>query len=728
MARLALALMVIVLLLTSTIALAQDSLSIRHLDEMANLSERPRIQIDDNLMVVSAKSGLIVSDISDPEHPVSRNILTNLDPSGRDFSPPFALYVDLLVVACHETVSLYRIHSIDHLELLDQLSFEEHWCTALAMNHVRIVAYVSMVGLVTINSEDPSNLSVIGRLEGRYYQDLMLSQFLAFSWGYDSTKVVTIIDPQEPRTLATFRRAWDIAVDANERLFLLTSDSLLVYDIQDPENINQIASLTTPGADYPFSQAISVEGDRIAVAFEGGLVKLYEITDELALNQLGEFRTPTRWPRDCQIRGDNIFSAGGVYGGVVTVIDASEPANLREVAEIGMIEDSHNLLINDYLICTSDTSIMTKYWLDDEGRFQKAYRGYHDADEEGGYFDGGTRIGDAVYETFYGIRIWDCSDPMNIRYGATANWPANREINFFAGNESFAALAWRDSTLEIFSTEDIYDPQNIGQVNFGGLITGLGLGDSVAFAGVRAAGDSLRLLSIDLHSDHWLEIRDSITIGDSRAYSWGYYVKDGILFSRPDTDCDLINVSDPSAMSLLCTIDSLISVQTIDNWMFYSHRAGGIRLLNIRDPFHPVEVWRNDDPRTFSLQIVDDVLLANYSGGVVAYQIDGLPNVVEPSARVQPELLTIECFPNPFNSSTRISFSVGARHAVPLHLAIYDLSGREVASFPHLLAGGELKGGSHSVTWDASAQPAGLYFVRLKAGGMVSSQRLVIVK
>ena len=514
MARLALALMVIVPLLNTTIALAQDSLSIRHLDEMANLSEQPRIQIDGSLMVVSAKSGLIVTDISDPSRPVSRNILTNLEPRGWDFSPPFALYGDLLAVSYHETVFLYRIHSIDNVELLDQLSFEDHWCWGLAINHVRIVAYVSMMGLYTINSQDPTDLSLIGRLEGRYYGDLMLSQFLTFSWGYDSTRIVNIIDPQEPRVLATFRRATDLAVD-NDRLFLLTRDSLFIHDIQDPENPSLLASLTTRGAEYRYSQAISVEGNRLAIAFDGGQVKLFDLTDELELNELGGVNTPTRWPRDCQIRGDNIFSAGGVYGGVVTVIDAADPANMREVAEIGLVEDNYPICVNDYFIFPSDTSIITKYRLVDD-EFQLVYRGFQDWDEQGGYFGGGTVVGNVVYDAFYGIRIWDCSDPLDIRFGSTANWPENEEINRFTANESFAGVVWRDSLLEIFSTENQFDPSQIGHLEFSRYISGIGLGDSLLFAAERT--DSLRMMVIDLHDPQNISVTDSVTIGDQRAH------------------------------------------------------------------------------------------------------------------------------------------------------------------------------------------------------------------
>jgi len=96
-----------------------------------------------------------------------------------------------------------------------------------------------------------------------------------------------------------------------------------------------------------------------------------------------------------------------------------------------------------------------------------------------------------------------------------------------------------------------------------------------------------------------------------------------------------------------------------------------------------------------------------------------------------PSSFSLSAFPNPFNSSTRISFSLGARHAVPLRLAIYDLSGRLVAD---LLPG---RGGSrtaptksveHSVVWNADGLPGGIYIIRLESGNETRTMKTLLIK
>ena len=58
-------------------------------------------------------------------------------------------------------------------------------------------------------------------------------------------------------------------------------------------------------------------------------------------------------------------------------------------------------------------------------------------------------------------------------------------------------------------------------------------------------------------------------------------------------------------------------------------------------------------------------------------------------------------------------------------LAVYDLLGREVAV---LMNGAPKQAGPHTVRWDATGRPAGLYLYKLIADGAVKAGRMVLVK
>lgn len=79
-------------------------------------------------------------------------------------------------------------------------------------------------------------------------------------------------------------------------------------------------------------------------------------------------------------------------------------------------------------------------------------------------------------------------------------------------------------------------------------------------------------------------------------------------------------------------------------------------------------------------------------------------------------------YPNPFNPSTQIKFSLPASQ--PARLSIYNLLGVKIAT----LIDGVTSAGSHTVMWDASGMPSGIYVAHLEAGGASSMKRMVLAK
>ena len=59
-----------------------------------------------------------------------------------------------------------------------------------------------------------------------------------------------------------------------------------------------------------------------------------------------------------------------------------------------------------------------------------------------------------------------------------------------------------------------------------------------------------------------------------------------------------------------------------------------------------------------------------------------------------------------------------------VHLAAYDVQGKEV----DVIFEGAQTVGQHSYTWNASNLPTGVYYIRLQAGTMMSSQKALLIK
>ncbi len=96
--------------------------------------------------------------------------------------------------------------------------------------------------------------------------------------------------------------------------------------------------------------------------------------------------------------------------------------------------------------------------------------------------------------------------------------------------------------------------------------------------------------------------------------------------------------------------------------------------------------------------------------------------VAQESGAVPVEYSLSQNYPNPFNPSTSIAFSLPESGYVTL--TITDILGRTRAVLVH----GTMDRGRHTVLWDASEFPGGIYCCHMKAGSFVQARKLILLK
>jgi hypothetical protein len=79
-------------------------------------------------------------------------------------------------------------------------------------------------------------------------------------------------------------------------------------------------------------------------------------------------------------------------------------------------------------------------------------------------------------------------------------------------------------------------------------------------------------------------------------------------------------------------------------------------------------------------------------------------------------------YPNPFNPTTHISFSVA--HATHVKLNIFDIRGR----LTETLTDKTYAAGNHNIVWNAHTLSSGTYFIRMSASEFESIQKAVLLK
>jgi hypothetical protein len=102
--------------------------------------------------------------------------------------------------------------------------------------------------------------------------------------------------------------------------------------------------------------------------------------------------------------------------------------------------------------------------------------------------------------------------------------------------------------------------------------------------------------------------------------------------------------------------------------------------------------------------------------------------VIDPSGirgdapAVMPEILSLNNYPNPFNSGTTIAFTLPRDEDVTLK--IFDIRGKTVAT----LVQGKMSQGKYAVRFNGDGMASGVYFYMLQSGREVVTDRMLLLK
>jgi probable HAF family extracellular repeat protein len=112
------------------------------------------------------------------------------------------------------------------------------------------------------------------------------------------------------------------------------------------------------------------------------------------------------------------------------------------------------------------------------------------------------------------------------------------------------------------------------------------------------------------------------------------------------------------------------------------------------------------------------------AGSIQGYLLTPLLTSVEDEiAETLPaDFVSLSNYPNPFNATTTISYSLPYTSNVSIE--IYDILGRNLETMDK----GIQDAGEYQITWDAQDQPSGLYFYRIHAGDLTLTNKMALLK
>ncbi|MCK4716530.1 MAG: T9SS type A sorting domain-containing protein, partial [Candidatus Marinimicrobia bacterium] len=79
-------------------------------------------------------------------------------------------------------------------------------------------------------------------------------------------------------------------------------------------------------------------------------------------------------------------------------------------------------------------------------------------------------------------------------------------------------------------------------------------------------------------------------------------------------------------------------------------------------------------------------------------------------------------YPNPFNPTTRIEYTIP--HGGQVSLQVFNMLGQKVAD----LVNEYQRAGKYNIAWNASDVPSGVYFYRIQSGLFNQTKKMLLVK
>ncbi len=244
-----------------------------------------------------------------------------------------------------------------------------------------------------------------------------------------------------------------------------------------------------------------------------------------------------------------------------------------------------------------------------------------------------------------------------------------------------------------------------GFFNVGSVDTPPNGGQFVAFAS-WVTGDEDGNQNTNQPLEQWLitPLITDIQVGDSLKFAMRFFsvFDDNLDIVLSDTDADSIASFDTTLLSIS------FSANPTNEWQHFSVDLSGFSGQDIYIGFreHVATVANQGDAILLDLVEVTSLITS----------VDGAPEL--------PVAFTLEQnFPNPFNPSTTIRFTLAKTAEVTL--TVYNLMGQTVAT---LIDHEVVAAGAQVLRFDAADLPNGIYYYQLQADGFTDVKRMTLLK
>lgn len=588
------------------------------------------------------------------------------------------------------------------------------------------VAYVasSDAGIRVVDISQVANPIEIGFFDtgGTAYDVAALADYAFVADRTGGVSILNVSIPAMPQlvssyTLGTSQRAYDVDLQGSSLLVAYGNAGLHIVDVTNPSAPTALGSLAVGGEAF----GVTAVGGLAYVTLLGGGLAIVDVSSPTTPSLLGSMSTSGS-SYEAVVDAQKLYLADGDEA--LRLIDIDTPSSPVEISYLDAVGVSADLAVTENSILVANFAESTNGFrvldalnplvLDEISRFATV-----------GPTPRLAVQAKYVYLTEqwpnYGLTIASMQNPISPEQVSHLNFggPPSR-IDVLSDH----AYLTRDQTMSIVNVQNPQAPTLVGTFVAGSAFDAL-------LSGVTVSGTRAYL------TDYLLGLRIVSVANPASPVQLGTYpsaetaydvaVAGNIAYLAMSDALRVIDVSAPSSPTLLSTlpIPESYAVVLNGNTAYLCANHAGVIAIDVSNPAAPVISGQYDtgDRAIAACLYYDYVVVADANNGIYVLADDTIVSTPPVTVR-SPK---ISAYPNPFNPSATISFTVaGNDHVV---LQVFDVRGVLVRTLANRL----FAVGVQAVSWDGTdddGRPvaSGVYFCQLRSGATRASTKLVLTK
>ncbi len=332
----------------------------------------------------------------------------------------------------------------------------------------------------------------------------------------------------------------------------------------------------------------------------------------------------------------------------------------------------------------------------------------------------------------HGFSIFDITDASSPTLLSTVTFEGYPDITSCVTKLPYAYFCDSGQHMYIYDISNPNAPVRTGTFNSAGNPFCMKLYNSYAF--IASLGAGLEIVDISDPTSPQLVSRYQFN-----GEAWQVYIDHEIAYiSGGYAGLLAVDISNPSQPTLLGSLTlatandyGASSVIVSQGVAYVGDFDAGLRVVDVSTPGNMAEIghYRSTSPgmnHCQDLVKVGNTIFAADGSYFSAYRLtssDANTSVPEIDSSLLPKETKLEQnYPNPYNSSTWIRFSVAREE--PVTIRIFDVNGRLIANRDL----GNVKAGNHEMYFNGAGLSSGTYFYQMRTSSSVQTKQMFLLK